>query len=270
MKITAEQTISSKSIAETFSEAAEQYHQKADIQQKVANGLISSLLPWKDTLPAGDILEVGCGTGFLSEQIIKEFPDRKKLITDVAPGMLSFCENQLAEKGLLNDSVTFKTLNVDEISDSEPKYSLIVSNFAAQWFKDTSIGLEKLSALLVPGGLLLCTFPGNHTFEEWYSNCLELGLPFTANAFPDVEEVVIKLSMNPVQVDYYENDLYQEFDDSMDFFKHLKEIGVRKSKTGKQLTAKQLKLLTKFWDKKVSNEVKVKWHVVYLAAKKDM
>ena len=113
MKITAEQTISSKSIAETFSEAAEQYHQKAEIQQKVATGLISSLLPWKDTLPAGDILEVGCGTGFLSEQIIKEFPDRKKLITDVAPGMISFCENQLAEKGLLNDSVTFKTLNVD-------------------------------------------------------------------------------------------------------------------------------------------------------------
>jgi malonyl-CoA O-methyltransferase len=56
----------------------------------------------------------------------------------------------------------------------------------------------------------------------------------------------------------------------MDFFRHLKEIGVRKSKTGKQLTVRQLKLLTKFWDEKVSNEVKVKWHVVYLAAKKDM
>ncbi len=270
MKITAEQTISSKSIADTFSEAAEKYHQKAEIQKKVADGLISSLLPWKDTLPAGDILEVGCGTGFLSEQIIKEFPDRQKLITDLAPGMLSFCEDQLSEKGLVDDQTQFELLNVDEISESEPRYSLIVSNFAAQWFKDTSIGLENLSKLLVPGGLLLCAFPGNHTFEEWYSNCLELGLPFTANSFPDVEEVVIKLSMNPVQVDYYENDLFQEFDQSLDFFKHLKEIGVRKSKTGKQLTAKQLRLLTKFWDEKISNEVKVKWHVVYLAAKKDL
>ncbi|MEQ9091258.1 MAG: methyltransferase domain-containing protein [Balneola sp.] len=270
MKITAEQTISSKSIAETFSEAAEQYHQKAEIQQKVANGLISSLLPWKDTLPAGDILEVGCGTGFLSEQLIKEFPERRKVITDLAPGMLSFCEEQLTEKGLINDSVYFQRLNVDEISETEPKYSLIVSNFAAQWFKDTSIGLEKLTELLVPGGLLLCTFPGNHTFEEWYSNCLELGLPYTANALPDVEEVVIKLSMNPVQVDYYENDLFQEFDQSLDFFKHLKEIGVRKSKTGKQLSVKQLKILTDFWDEKEPEGIKVKWHVVYLAAKKDM
>lgn len=270
MKITAEKTISSKSIAETFSEAAEQYHQKAEIQQKVANGLISSLLPWKDTLPVGPILEAGCGTGFLSEQLIREFPDRNKLITDLAHGMVSYCEKQLGEKGLLNDSISFKTLNVDEISETEPKYSLIVSNFAAQWFKDTAIGLEKLSELLVPGGLLLCTFPGNHTFEEWYSNCLELGLPFTANSFPDVEEVVIKLSMNPVQVDYYENDLFQEFDQSIDFFKHLKEIGVRKSKTGKRLSVKQLKLLTDFWDEKESDGIKVKWHVVYLAAKKDM
>lgn len=270
MKITAEQTISSKSIAETFSEAAEQYHQKAEIQQKVANGLISSLLPWKDTLPAGDILEVGCGTGFLSEQIIKEFPDRQKLITDLAPGMLSFCEDQLSKKGLTDDQTQFALLNVDEISESEPRYSLIVSNFAAQWFKDTSIGLENLSKLLVPGGLLLCAFPGNHTFEEWYSNCLELGLPFTANTFPDVEEVVIKLSMNPIQVDYYENDLFQEFDRSLDFFKHLKEIGVNNSKTGKHLSVKQLKLLTDFWDKKETDQIKVKWHVVYLAAKKDL
>jgi len=270
MKITAEQTISSKSVAETFSGAAEQYHKKAEIQLKVANGLISSLLPWKDSLPAGDILEVGCGTGFLSEQLINEFPERNKVITDIAPGMLSFCEEQLNEKGLLNESVSFETLNVDQLTETKPKYSLIVSNFAAQWFKDTAIGLEKLSELLVPGGLLLCTFPGNHTFSEWYSNCLELGLPYTANVFPDVEEVVIKLSMNPVQVDYYENDLFQEFHQSLDFFKHLKEIGVRKSKTGKRLTVKQLKLLTDFWDKKVSNEIKVKWHVVYLAAKKDM
>jgi len=270
MKLTAEQTISSKSVAETFSEAAEQYHQKAEIQQKVANGLISSLNPWKDTLPPGDILEVGCGTGFLSEQIIKEFPNRQKVITDLASGMLSFCEEQLNEKGLVDDSVSFQQLDVDQISDSEPRYSLIVSNFAAQWFKDTAIGLEKLSELLVPGGLLLCTFPGNHTFSEWYSNCLELGLPFTANSFPDVEEVVIKLSMNPVQVDYYENDLFQEFDRSLDFFKHLKEIGVRKSKTGKQLSAKQLKLLTNFWDEKEPDQIKVKWHVVYLAAKKDI
>jgi malonyl-CoA O-methyltransferase len=269
MKTIAKETNSSKSIAETFSRAAEKYHEHAEIQKKVANGLVSSLLPWKNTLPQGPILEVGCGTGFLSEQLIKEFPDREVILTDISDGMLQFCSSRLKKEGLVSDTINFQSLDVNTISDETEKYSLIISNFVAQWFSDTAIGLEKLSKQLKPGGLLLCTFPGNHSFNEWYSNCLELGLPFTANPLPDVEEVVIKLSMNPLQIDYYENDLFQEFDNSMEFFKHLKEIGVRKSKTGKQLTAKQLKLLTNFWDEKVSNEVKIKWHVVYLAAKKE-
>jgi len=269
MKITAERTKSSKSIANVFSESAERYHQNAEIQKKVADGLISSLLPWKNTLPDGPILEIGCGTGFLSEQLIKEFPDRDITISDAAEGMLKFCSSRLAEENRLSDNIRFEQINVDELKDETEKYSLIISNFAPQWFTDTAIGLEKLSKQLKPNGLLLCTFPGNHTFSEWYSNCLELGLPFTANPLPDVEEVIIKLSMNPLQIDYYENDLFQEFDHSIDFFRHLKEIGVSKSINNKALSAKQLKLLTKFWDDKDNNQVKVKWHVVYLAAKKE-
>lgn len=269
MKIIAEKTNSSKSIAKTFSEAAERYHEKAEIQQKVANGLISSLMPWKNTLPGGPILEVGCGTGFLSEQLIKEFPDREIILSDAAEGMLEFCSSRLESENLLSDKISFEYLNVDNLTNEEEKYSLIISNFAPQWFSDTAIGLEKLSNQLKPGGLLLCTFPGNHTFREWYTNCLELGLPFTANPLPDVEEVVIKLSINPLQIDYYENDLFQEFEQSLDFFKHLKEIGVSKSISGKSLSVKQLRLLTDFWDKKESGSVKVKWHVVYVAAKKE-
>ena len=132
MKITADQIISSKSIAKTFSGAAEQYHEKAEIQQKVADGLISSLLPWKDTLPKGPILEVGCGTGFLSEKLIKEFPNRDIVLSDIAEGMLDFCSSRLKEEGLLSDNITFENINVDELIDETEKYSLIISNFAPQ------------------------------------------------------------------------------------------------------------------------------------------
>lgn len=259
-----------KSIAEQFSKSAKNYHKQAEIQRKVAEGLIASLMPWKDTLPNGPILEVGCGTGFLSEKLIKEFPNQEIVLSDFSEGMLDFCEHRLRDEMELSDSVQFQQLDVNELKDTQEKYSLIVSNFAPQWFKDTSYGLSKLSELLVPDGLLLCTFPGNHSFSEWYTCCLELGLPFTANNLPDVEEVVVKLSMNPIQIDYYENDLFQEFDQSLDFFRHLKSIGVSKSTTGKRLNAKQLRLLTNFWDEKEEGSIKVKWHVVYLAAKKNL
>ncbi|MEQ9310430.1 MAG: methyltransferase [Balneolaceae bacterium] len=253
-------------IADSFSKSVDNYHKKAEIQKKVAEGLKASILPWKEIIPAGPILEVGCGTGFLSELISEEFPEREFVITDASSEMVSFTKKRIGE----SDKNRFEQFNVDELENPQPKYSLIVSNFAAQWFSDTAIGLENLSKMLNPGGIMVMAFPGNQSFTEWYECCLELGLPYTANPLPDVEEIVVKLSLNPVQVDYYENDLYQEFSSSIDFFKHIKEIGAGTSISGKQLNIKQLKLLTTFWDKKVNNQIKAKWHVIYLAVKKDM
>lgn len=255
----------SKSIAKSFGRSAQDYHQKASIQRKVAEGLVASLSPWKEIIPNGPILEVGCGTGFLTGIMINEFPERDFVISDASKEMVVFAKEQLGE----TSKRQFQTLNVDDLSDPKPKYACIVSNFAAQWFSDPAIGLEKLGQLLLPGGLLLVAFPGNNSFTEWYERCLELGLPFTANTLPDVEEIVIKLSIGPYQIDYYENDLHQQFEHSMDFFKHIKQIGAGYSLSGKSLTQKQMKLLTTHWDEKVS-PVSVKWHVVYLAAKKDM
>ncbi len=261
-----QQVSNTRNIEQNFSDSVDYYHQHATIQKKVADGLVASLKPWKEIIPSGPILEVGCGTGFLSSQILEEFSDREITISDLSEEMLRFTSERLDEQ----EGVSYKVLDVNELGEEEGKYALIISNFAAQWFDDPAMGLDRLVKALKPGGLLLTAFPGNHSFTEWYECCLELGLPFTANALPDVEEVVVKLSLNPVQIDYYENDLFQEFDSSMEFFRHLKKIGAGTSRTGKSLSVKKLRLLTSFWNEKVSSKVNVKWHVVYLAVKKEM
>lgn len=267
MEITEEQKTGK--VANNFGRAAQNYHQEARIQRKVAEGLLSSLLPWKSMLPDGPILEIGCGTGFLTGLLLEHFPEKEFVITDASPAMLRFCKQQLEGRNLLNGQVHFEVLDANEFSVSEEKYGMVISNFAPQWFKDTALVLENLSQSILPGGLLLCSFPGNHSFEQWYQNCLQLGLPYTANPLPDVEEVVVKLSMGPMQIDYYENDLFDEFDSSLDFFKHLKAIGASQSLLHKSLSYKQFKLLVNHWDEQPGDTVKVKWHIVYLAAKKD-
>lgn len=253
-----------------FGEAASTYHTEAEIQRKVAEGLISSLLPWKEILPKGPILEVGCGTGFLTKKLLEHFPEKEFLITDASSKMLQFCEETLADEGVLEGkNVRFEVLDAEEFDVEKETYSMVISNFTPHWFNDTALVLERLSESLLPGGLLLTSFPGNQSFEQWYEACLELGLPHTANPLPNVEEVVVKLSMGPMQIDYYENDLYQEFDRSLDFLRYLKRIGASHSVKKNSLSYKQLKLLTRHWDKKVEQALKIKWHIVYLAAKKD-
>ena len=255
---------SSINIANSFGRSAKHYHKKAIIQRKVAEGLVASLNPWKDTLPKGPILEIGCGTGLLSQKMIYEFPNREFVLSDVSNDMLAFTKDQLGEA----NNIKYQILDADQITSTEPKFACIVSNFAVQWFSQPAIGLEKLGELLLPDGLLLVAFPSNNSFSEWYEKCLELGLPYTANPFPVVEEVVVKLSLGPFQIDYYENNLHQNFNRSFDFFKHIKEIGAGFSTTGKSLSTKQMKLLTNYWDQQI-NPISITWHIVYLAAKKD-
>lgn len=257
-----------KGIISAFDKAADSYDECAFIQHKVADGLIASLIPWKEAVPPGPILEVGCGTGFVTEKLINQFSDREILVTDASEKMLEKCRENLKHTGKDLSKITFQVLNADEYeSGDDESYGLIISGSTPHWFKDTALGLQNLSEALNPGGIMLCSFPGNHSFPNWYENCLELGLPHTANPLPDVEEVVVKLSMGPMQIDYYENDLYKEFESSLDFFRNLKKTGESYSVLDKSLSYKQFKLLLDHWDKK--GNLNMKWHIVYVAAKRE-
>lgn len=271
MKTINDYSLITEKLAAKMVKAADNYHQNAEIQAKVAEGLMASLRPWKNILPRkGALLEVGCGTGLLSKLLIKEFPEREIVLTDLNQEILDICKSNLEQEGLLSDKITFEVLEVNNTTKLEPdSNAMVISNFVPHWFKDTSIGLERLSDSIVYGGLLLCSFPGNKSFPEWYEKCLELGLPFTSNSLPDTEEVVVKLSMANVQVDYHENELTQQFDTALDFFKHLKNIGIDVSNNDKHLTSKQLRLLTNYWDEKSEGYREVTWHIIYLAAKKE-
>jgi len=254
-------------IASAFGEAADTYDEYAEIQKKVADGLIASLVPWKEAVPPGPILEVGCGTGFVTKELISQFPDREIVVTDLSEKMLETCRNNLEQSNTDLTKITFEVLNADSFELEDKAFGLVISGFTPHLFKDTSLALQRLSESLKPGGIMLCSFPGNHSFPAWYELCLELGLPHTANPLPDVEEIVVKLSMGPMQIDYYENDLHKTFDRSLDFFRYLRKTGESHSVLNKTLGYKKFKLLLDHWDNK--GNLNLKWHIVYVAAKRE-
>lgn len=252
-------------VAVSFSNAVEYYERHARVQKGVADRLIASLEPWRDIIPPGPILEVGCGTGFVTEGIINLYPAREKIITDLSPDMVDYCR----EKFIKADNVSFSQLDAEALQKDEPEYALTVSGFAAQWFKDPALTMGRLMEATLPGGLLLASFPGSESFPEWKSYCKELGLPFTGNTLPDTEEIVIKMSAGPTQVDYYEDTVTQQFDSAGDFFRHLKKIGAGTMKEGRSLSPAEMRLLIRHWDKQAKNKITVSYHVVFLAVKRD-
>ncbi|HYX07428.1 MAG TPA: hypothetical protein VE912_11905, partial [Bacteroidales bacterium] len=115
----------------------------------------------------------------------------------------------------------------------------------------------------------LASFPGNESFPQWRAKCQELGLPFTGNDLPDVEEMVVKMSLGPAQLDYYEDTITESYESAADFFRHLKQVGASTQQSGRSLTPRELKLLIDHWDTSSEGEVSVSYHVVFLAVKRD-
>lgn len=252
-------------VAYNFGRSVDEYHRNAEVQREVAQRLIASLEPWRDIIPPGPILEVGCGTGFVTEGIIELYPKREKIITDLSPEMVACCKERFNSA----ENISFSELDAEEIDLEKPKYAMSVCGFAAQWFKDPALTLGKIMEATKPGGLLLASFPGSESFPQWKQCCEELGIPFTGNELPDTEEMVIKMSSGPVQVDYYEDTITQKFSSSIEFFRHLKTIGAGTRKKGRALKSAEMKLLIDHWDSKSKGEITVSYHAVFLAVKRD-
>ncbi|WP_165140413.1 methyltransferase domain-containing protein [Halalkalibaculum roseum] len=254
-----------RKIAESFGSSVTDYNEHATVQKEVANRLIASLKPWRDILPPGPILEVGCGTGFVTNGIVDLYPKREKVITDLSEEMVDFCRDRFQSA----KNISFQQLDAEQLQTEEPKYGMTVCGFAAQWFKDPALTLGKLMEATRPGGLLLASFPGNESFPEWKKCCEDLGLPFTGNDLPDTEEIVIKMSTGPVQVDYYEDTVTESYPSALHFFRHLKNIGAGTHRKGRSLTPSEMKMLIRHWDSQNEEDITVSYHVVFLAVKRD-
>lgn len=249
-----------------FSDSVQYYHEHASLQENIADRLAKALKPWQYSIPDGPVLEIGAGTGFLTKHLLKMFKERDLIISDMSDEMVQFCKNEYFEF----DSISFETLDAEQADWQEERYALIAGNYVAQWFKQPALTLSKIAASLKPGGLLLISFPASESFSNWRQYCLDLGLPYTGNSLPDLERVVIDLSMGPFKVDYYEDDMIETFEDVFDFFRHLKNMGASTNLNNKMLSVKQLKLLNDYWLEKDNGKVNVQYHTAFIAAKRDV
>ncbi len=258
-----------QSIKKEFGKNPDYYDQNADCQKESAERLIASLEPWTAIIPRGPILEVGCGTGFLSRHLPGLFKERSIEITDLAPEMVEYCRRKMDLKDEM-ERVTFDVRDAEYLTAAEESVSLIIHNFVAQWFQDPALSMERMVECLKPGGLMLAAFPGSDSFPEWKEATEKADVDYTGNELPDTEEIVVKLSNLPVKVDYYEDTISSRFSSAREFFRHLKKIGASTAENKDSgLSGSEMKKLIETWDHSASGEITVNYHVVFLAVKKE-
>ncbi|NJL22731.1 MAG: methyltransferase domain-containing protein [Leptolyngbyaceae cyanobacterium SM1_3_5] len=244
-------TLMKAKIANEFGRSPATYHQQAALQKLYADRLFSLLDD--QSIPAGKILEIGCGTGFLTQKLVDRFGDRSLLITDLSSKMLTFCQQNL-DRTQLKVPIEFQQLD-GEFLDSQERYALIMAGFVVQWFQSIA-SIQRLIDRLKLGGLLLISYPSYESFPEWRAICQELNLPFTVNLLPDAD------LLKQFGAVYQTETIATSFPSAADFFRSMKAIGAGFNTTGKQLTRSQMKRLIQVWDAR-SSDVTVSHQIVY-------
>ncbi|MGE4523136.1 MAG: dethiobiotin synthase [Acetobacter sp.] len=170
------------------------------------------------------VLEVGCGTGFLTEQLCALWPQAQILATDYAPGMLA---RVTARLGARVDVHLMDAANPDV---SGP-FDVICGSLVLQWLDDPATALKQLAGLLAPDGVLAVSTLRAGTFAEWQKACaLEGQVPATPD-YPDMPELS-RWVPYPCQGMWRAERCVQAFGTGLDFVRHLKKTGADMPRAG--------------------------------------
>ncbi len=277
-------------IADSFGAAAGTYDDYALVQEQCARQLVAFLNDQDmgpgigqetNQLPPAPILEIGCGTGFLSEQLLGSYGDRHRLyFTDLAPQMVQACQQRLkapqfSALGPNGAAPVFQVREMDgadlDPAQTESRFSLIASSFALQWFENPEVILDQWLGCLVPGGWLAIAFPTCHSFRQLQTQCTELELPYPVMAMPDPTPLISWGWQQASQCIFHQDFVPLQAPSPQAFLRHFNRIGAVPDGTSiesnQKLSTAQLRRLIRHWNKAAALSepgISVDYHVTYL------
>jgi len=153
--------IDKNSVAKHFSAAAFRYQNVTPVQAAMAESLFKKVCDYfVSKEPPRKILEIGCGTGRLTQQLCRGFPNAQITALDIAEQMVkTTAQSCPVVKVIQCDAETF----LEETSD---KFDLVISNATFQWFSDPLQAISNARNLLTEEGLIAIASFGQDTFTE--------------------------------------------------------------------------------------------------------
>lgn len=262
-----------------FSRNAESYDSYAKVQKKMARELLSMIKSdVKESMGKLDILDIGCGTGHLTGELLALYPDSRITAVDIAPGMIEYAKRKFIKSG-----VEFICMDIEEAVIGK-QYDLIISNATFQWFNNFEETLLKLGRMLKNDGVLAFSTFGHMTFSELLQSyeiaCKKLQIdkanpPSQKFYRPDEVLSICKDSLEAAKAcsfEFAKKDFleYEYFNSVKEFLDSVKKIGANNSnKSHKPNIALTKEMMETYEDiHKIDGLIKATYHCVFIEARK--
>lgn len=196
---------------------ADRYDDAAMAQRIAANALAGRIVA-TGLLPKPRILELGCGTGFLTRALHEVIGPARWTVSDIVPAMVD-----RARAGLAIDA-DYRVIDGEGVDPALGRFDLIASSLAFQWFADLPGAVARLAAMLSDGGLLAFSTMAANGFPEWTAALAAEGLAPGTPAYPD-RDALTALTPPGFRADVEIVDIPQHHPDARAFLRGLKAIG---------------------------------------------
>lgn len=227
-----------------FDMAADSYNEAGELQLGIARAL-SSNFPDLSPCPNPKILEIGCGTGFLTRLLFDHFRQAATyVVSDYQAAMLHKC------RASFNGAANSSYVQFDGESPPFPprSFDLIVSSMTFQWFKEPAASIRRLQSLLKPGGELLYSSVGSSNFAQWRAHLERHGL----------DSGMRRDLPAPYPGQFREDIIARDYGSARGFLDMLKNTGAGHSREGH--TRSQLRTFKQACD---TFDGQVDWHIVF-------
>ncbi|MBI3602782.1 MAG: methyltransferase domain-containing protein [Candidatus Omnitrophica bacterium] len=204
-------------VRRAFSEAADQYDILAGLHREIGRDLMGKIV----RLPqARYILDVGCGTGYLTGKANFYFPESHVIGLD-------FSEEMLAKAKEKHENISWITADAHHLPLKDKAMDIIVSNLAYQWVLDLPKAFVEARRVLSPEGVLAATLFGYQTCDELFSSLQAVGVSSQDfHRLPTMDEIqrsLVQAGFAKTDVDYERIQI--QFKDLWDLLGWLKAIG---------------------------------------------
>ncbi|MFZ1344146.1 malonyl-ACP O-methyltransferase BioC [Thiothrix eikelboomii] len=166
-----------------FERAAQTYDEAAVLQREIGQRLIERL-DYVRLAPAR-ILDLGCGTGAISQQLFSRYPHAEVIGVDLALAMVTTASTRLL------DQPQFHGVNADvqQLPLQADCAELLISNLMLQWCNDLVTVFQECARVIRPDGLLTFTTFGPDTLYELRQSWQQVDGYTHASQFVDMHDV---------------------------------------------------------------------------------
>jgi len=211
-----------KAVAASFSRAAASYDDVAGLQREVARELLDQV----DAANA-DVLDLGCGTGFISGELAASA--RQIYALDLAEGMVAYGRArhpQAAIHWLCGDA--------ENLPLADACVDVVVSSLALQWCENLSAVFAELQRVLRPGGCALLATLGPDTLAELRAAWREVDNRVHVNRFASRELIEQTSRRSGLTLELWrERQIVLEYGELRQLTHELKALGAHNVNSGR-------------------------------------